>query len=171
MCIFIPTKTDYLVYRHSNKNTGTNYFCIYNYYNLCIIPYLKVLIGASSISLTVTNLKFQKNLNFDFNKFLGAQNTLVTKKIKFSGKGYKFVKKDLCFKLLLNTSHEQWLVLFRTIPLKINKQKYLLLSLNTQEVNKTLKTLTNTRPINIYTRRGLRSSKQLVLKKVGKRSV
>jgi len=91
-------------------------------------------------------------------------------KIKFSGKGYKIIKQSNCFNLSLNTSHPQWFFFFKTISIKIQKQKYLLVNKSIEDLSKVGLSLVKTRMINIYTKRGLRLSKQLVRKKVGKRS-
>jgi hypothetical protein len=72
--------------------------------------------------------------------------------------------------LQLNTSHLQWLFFFKSLAIKIQKQKYLVVNLEENRLNKLLKILIKSRPLNIYTRRGLRLSRQKVLKKIGKRS-
>ena len=91
-------------------------------------------------------------------------------KVKFSGKGYKLIKQSNCLNLYLNTSHKQWVFFFETISIKLHKQKFLFLNKNFNKLLFILVDLIKTRPINIYTKRGLRSNKQRVLRKVGKRS-
>jgi hypothetical protein len=91
-------------------------------------------------------------------------------KVRFSGKGYKLVKRLTRISLYLNTSHTQWLFLFKSFIVRIQKQKYLLIGTNSTSLWKIVKLLVNSRPLNIYTKRGLRLSRQEVFKKIGKRS-
>lgn len=91
-------------------------------------------------------------------------------KIRFSGKGYKLVKYAERVALYLNTSHTQWLFLFKSMVFKIQKQKYLIVNLNKKELSNISQNLVNARPLSIYTKRGLRASRQDVFKKIGKRS-
>jgi len=96
--------------------------------------------------------------------------TIFNFKVKFSGKGYKLIKQSNCFNLYLNTSHRQWGFFFKTISIKLHKQKYLFLNKNYSKLLYILTSFIKTRPVNIYTKRGLRCSKQRVFRKVGKRS-
>lgn len=91
-------------------------------------------------------------------------------KVKFSGKGYKLVKHLTRVSLYLNTSHTQWLFLFKSFVVKIQKQKYLLVNADSNNLLNIVKLLVNSRPLNVYTKRGLRFSRQEVFKKIGKRS-
>lgn len=91
-------------------------------------------------------------------------------KVRFSGKGYKLVKYAKRVALYLNTSHTQWLFLFKSMIFKIQKQKYLIINLHKKELSNVSRNLVSARPLNIYTKRGLRASRQDVFKKIGKRS-
>ena len=97
-------------------------------------------------------------------------NTISNQKLKFSGKGYKIIKKGVVLNLHLNTSHNQWAFFLKTISIKIQKQKFLFLNRNKGELFKIISSILKVRFVNIFTKRGLRLSKQKIFKKVGKRS-
>lgn len=52
---------------------------------------------------------------------------------------------------------------------KINKYKFILKSLNIKKLNKNSNYAVNIKPLNLYTLRGLRLSKQIVFKRKGKK--
>lgn len=165
--MFLPPKTDYVVFQNK-KLKGQKFLLIYNEF------YIKTLIFQKFYKKKY-NLYFQlsvKHLNNSsiFNNFLLKWYIYPTNKIKFSGKGYKIIKHAFCLNLSLNTSHEQWSFFFKTLPIKIQKQRFLFFNKNGYELNKILNSLINLRLINVYTKRGLRLGRQQIVKKVGKRS-
>lgn len=110
MYLFIPKNIDYIVLKHSVDHNNFKYIvCIYNLtYSLFIV--CKDLIKMRGI-LIVKILFYKRTPLFNNLKLL---EDLLTRwvvisniKIKFSGKGYKLVKQNNCFKLYLNTSHPQ----------------------------------------------------------------
>lgn len=166
MNVFIPPKLNYLILTNQNKNQE-NYLITYNKH------WLKVLI-LKNIKIKKYSFIFNeiKDKNLDtFKNFFSTWYLLSSKKIKFSGKGYKIIKKGSCFNLSLNTSHSQWALMFKTLPIKIQKQRYLLLNNNGYELNAITEKIIKSRFVNIYTKRGLRLGKQQIMKKIGKRSV
>jgi hypothetical protein len=89
-------------------------------------------------------------------------------KIKFSGKGYKIKKyKNNSIILMFNRSHitSLW---WRGIFLKKLKKYKIYIKYNYLHT-KIISDLINIRSINIFTKKGLRQSRQILLKKKGKK--
>lgn len=170
MSIFIPLKINYFILKNLNSRlvSSLNYVYIYNNLYFMGIICKKLIINKNSLILsTYSDPKIYKN---NRNNFITRWYYINNIKIKFSGKGYKLVKQNLCLNLLFNTSHNQWLLLFKTLSIKLHKQKYLLLSKNIIELLKIVILFVDVRLVNIYTKRGLRCGKQKIIRKVGKRS-
>ena len=53
---------------------------------------------------------------------------------------------------------------------RLGKYKYFLKSFNEQNLNKISKKICKIKPINMYTKRGIRISKQIIYKRKGKKS-
>jgi hypothetical protein len=89
-------------------------------------------------------------------------------KIKFTGKGYK-IKKNSCKSLVLlfNRAHTTT-VWWKNIFLKKLK-KYKIYIQYTNKNKSILDTILKIRPINVFTKKGLRKSRQILLKKKGKK--
>jgi hypothetical protein len=164
--MFLPPKTQYTICR--NRQTDKHILLIYNEFYLKILTFQK-------FYQKKYNLYFQISANTvnqssQLNDFLVKWHSYPTNKIKFSGKGYKIIKNQFCLNLSLNTSHNQWAFFFKTLPIKIHKQRFLFFNKNTLELKHILTLLVNARLVNIYTKRGLRLGRQQIMKKVGKRS-
>jgi hypothetical protein len=71
--------------------------------------------------------------------------------------------------LIFNHSHITWFIFFNIILRKLTKQKVIFMYKDRLFLMSYLKQLYNIRPINLFTKRGLRFSKQFILKKTGKR--
>lgn len=169
MSIFIPK---YLFFLIQKKN------------NLCI---LTIYTKKIYLLLFINTFKYYKHLNIIhinkyscnslcntgnfINKYIFIWNIFFIKKIKFKGKGYKIMKNKKFFFLIFNNSHITWYIFINIISLKITKQKYLFLYKNKCILQKKLKVFYNIRPWNIFTKRGLRFSKQKIWKKIGKRTL
>jgi len=94
-------------------------------------------------------------------------------KIKFKGKVYKITKyKKNNLKLSFGRCHKTILAI-RSLFLKKKKKvknKCLLYGSSYKSLNLSKSLIINTRPINMFTQRGLRLSRQLVYRKIGKKS-
>lgn len=102
-------------------------------------------------------------------KFYNALIKPVFIKLKFKGKGYYI------YKNYRNTitpqfgySHRLYLYSFSVYVKFLNKTTLVCFGLNQNNVNSTSKKLFSWRPINIFTSRGVRFSKQIFYKKSGK---
>lgn len=133
------------------------------------------------LNLVIVNTKF-------LNEFALLSNTITlinksvtsyfSKKITFSGKGYKIRKfyKPLELKFnkfivfYFNRSHLNIIYFFDTIIKKLKKSKILICNINYKNLQLMSKLILNVRNHNIFTSKGLRTSRQLIYKKIGKKS-
>lgn len=94
-------------------------------------------------------------------------------KVKFKGKVYKLTKyKKNNIKLSFGRCHKTILAV-RSLFLKKKKKiknKCMIFGSNLQHINLSKSLMVNTRPINMFTQRGLRLSRQIVYRKIGKKS-
>lgn len=142
---------------------------IYNNNYVCIF-YIRNIIKINFLAKNTLQLKIFKNNTILQNKvnFFLKQFQLYEKcKIKFSGKGYKIKKSnESSINLVFNRAHMTKLF-FRHIFLKKLK-KYKIYIRYTKFYKEILETIIGVRPVNIFTKKGLRKSRQLLLKKKGK---
>lgn len=113
-------------------------------------------------------IKSLTNIQFLFSFFF----KLFFVKLKFTGKGYKFAissRKTLTFNF--GFSHRYYFYNFQTIPLRLTKTKFLLFGLNFFHLRLKAFEFYFIKPLNIYTLRGVRFSRQIVFKKIGKLSL
>lgn len=94
------------------------------------------------------------------------------RKLKFTGKGYKIKKSKTkkSFKFYFGRSHRQYLFSGGLRFKKLSKYRLFLLSNNKKRLNRVMTLTLRTRPLNRYTKRGLRCTRQFVLKRPGKKS-
>jgi hypothetical protein len=152
------------------------YLYIYNKYYFFLI---KININQI-IAIKIKKLYLIKFINIKNNNYLFFiknvifhLNFLYFKKIKFSGKGFRIKKnkKKKNFKLQFNKSHLTILFLKKIILKKIKKSKFLFSFLNKKYLNYISKKIIKINKINIYTKRGLRYSRQLLKKKMNKKNI
>lgn len=164
--IFIPNNINILILKKKNLNnlyfySKTTFFLInLNNFNIKFNKFLNIL------SLyKINNVK--TNIIKDLNKFLFSWETFFFKKIIFLGKSFKLKKKQNIF-FFFNYSHTVFLIIKNNFLKKIQKNKILFFYKNYLILNNFLKKITNIKQNNIYTKRGLRLSRQLILKRKGK---
>lgn len=102
--------------------------------------------------------------------FFFVLNHLWFKKIKFKGKGWKLrsSKKAGVMRLVFGRSHITYILVDGVFLKKLGKYKFALYGKNHQLLCDGSKTIRLVRPINSYTKRGLRQSRELFLKRRGK---
>lgn len=167
----------------SKKNSKYKYLVVFNETN-----HIKYLIDFSASVLFFKNLNYLSvNSNFFNNsnktqQFINNLNRSVnfyfTKKINFSGKGYKIrkvhktlknsIQKSLMF--YFNKSHLNIIYFFGLKIKKIKKTKLLILTTNSKNLNLIINLVLNIKHFNPFTSKGLRLSRQVVYKKIGKKS-
>jgi len=135
------------------------------YKNIQAIPQLHI----SKFYTKPAVKKLEKNLM----QTLRSWDLYYFAKIKFKGKVYKITKyKNNNLKLSFGRCHKN-LVAVRSLFLKKKKRvknKILLFGTNAASLSLTKSLIVAVRPINLFTQRGLRLSRQLVYRKIGKKS-
>jgi hypothetical protein len=154
------------------KNKNLIYLYIYNHNYYCLIK-----ISTKEIKFNLKNentfeLLYNKPQMFDISqkivKFIKQFCICEFSKIKFTGKGYK-IKKNTTnnIQLLFNRAHITNIWYKNITILKLKKYKMYVNYTNFNE--KILNTILSVRPVNIFTKKGLRSARQILLKKKGKK--
>jgi hypothetical protein len=166
--IFIPNKTNFLIL----KKKDTNILYIYNDINYLILKIVDSNIFFNKSLKLIKFCRIEKNEMLDncINKFLFSWNNFFFKKITFNGKGFKLKKKKQNLIFFFNHSHLNLFIPINTYLKKIQKNKILIFYKNFKNYTSFLKKIITIRKINIYTKRGLRFSRQLVYKRKGKGS-
>ena len=119
--------------------------------------------------------KVKNNLNIKIPKIifnlLKSWDLFFFLKIKFKGKGFRirFLKKTKLVKFFFGRSHKTFIVFKYVVLKKINKYKFILKGLKKDKLIQNSLKVVNIKPINYYTLRGLRKSKQIIFKRKGKK--
>lgn len=113
----------------------------------------------------------QTLINSTFNNFIKLVDIYEFVKIKFKGKGFKigFYKNKNIMNFFFGASHINTFLVKNTIIKKISKYKFILKSINNVDLNNLSKNIINIRKINYYTLRGLRKSRQILIKRKGRK--
>lgn len=114
------------------------------------------------------NLKAIKSLQ----QFTFKLSSCYYKKLRFLGKGYKIKKskKKKSFKLYFGRSHRQYLFSGGLRFKKLSKYRLYLLTNNKKRLNRIMNLTLKAKPLNRYTKRGFRCTRQFILKRPGKKS-
>jgi hypothetical protein len=152
------------------KKKNITYIYLYNEIYYCLLKFSKK-IELNLQSNKLISLKQNKNtskINLKLNFFLKQFYFYKFVKIKFTGKGYKIKKNtNKSMILLFNRAHTTTLWWKNIIIKKLKKYKMYIKYNNKYE--NLISTILNTRYINIFTKKGLRKSRQILLKKKGKK--
>ena len=133
----------------------------------------------STIILKITkNSFFDKELNtLVYNTTVAAAAFIKNiwyyafSKIKFTGKGFKVKKtKKQNLNFFFYHSHINILILKNVLVKKLSKNKLLILTKTDQLKKKLELQILQIKPINIYTKRGLRLSRVIIKKRTGKKA-
>lgn len=113
----------------------------------------------------------QTLINSTINNFIKLIDIYEFVKIKFKGKGFKigFYKNKNIMNFFFGASHINTFLIKDLLIKKINKYKFILKSTNLMELNNLSKKIVNIRKINYYTLRGLRKSRQILIKRKGRK--
>lgn len=125
-----------------------------------------IIIAGSFINSTLKIIeKSINNLIFSFNRLWHV-------KIKFAGKGFKIKRrrKTKSIKFFFYYSHINVIVLKKAKLKQRKKNKFIIKSWRANNVKLAAQMITSIRNLNIYTKRGIRVSKQVVFRKTGKKS-
>lgn len=158
----------------NNKPSVVLYFFSPFYYFYLPVPSFFLSLWLDKTSNVINFNFFYKNtfygLFWSFFKKVFFQFSLVFfKKLKFKGKGYYIYKNSRnTIALQFGYSHRCYLYTFFTNVKFISKTSILMFGINKANIEKASKSLFNIRPINIFTGKGIRFSRQIIYKKTGK---
>ena len=152
-------------------NKLTNIYIKYklnNNVNIFYFKNLKYLI----IELNFFNYNNIKILDMLLNKQVKSIDFYFLKKIVFFGKGFKIKKYEQksTLSLFFNRSHINFIKWNNIIIKKLKKTKIIICSTNFKYINESSNSIIRNRELNIFTKKGLRLSRQLIFKKVGKKT-
>ena len=163
--IILKNKNNLIIYLY-NKNYNfkfflenkNNYFQINKFNNIIKIYHNKVINNQNLINLNINN--FLKLI--DIYEFI---------KIKFKGKGFKigFYKNKNLMNFFFGASHINSFIIKNTFIKKISKYKFIIKSTNIEKLNILSKKIISIKKINFYTLRGLRKSRQILIKRKGRK--
>jgi hypothetical protein len=151
------------------KKSTLTYLYLYNINYCCFLKISKSvkirITGRQTIELYNNNNKNELKL---ISFFIKQFNLCNSSKIKFTGKGYKIKKNSKeSLILLFNRSHTTTLWWKNIFIRKLKKYK---MYIKYNPINeKIIKTIIGIRPVNIFTKKGLREARQILLKKKGKK--
>ena len=150
------------------------------YIKYIIVLSTQVLFFKNLNYLTISSNFFNKNLKIQqfINDLNNGVNSYFYKKINFSGKGYKIrkVHKTLkscvrkCLLFYFNKSHLNILYFFGFKIKKLKKTKLLVLTTDHRNLNSIVNLILDIKNFNPFTSKGLRLSRQIIYKKIGKKS-
>jgi hypothetical protein len=150
------------------KRNNSLYLYSYNTTYYCLI---KLSANTKVKLLNNTSIEIQKNYKiFDrsINMYLKQFYVCDFTKIKFTGKGYKIKKNSKKSIILLFNRAHMTVLWWNNIFIKKLK-KYKMYIKYTPSNKKIIQYLLKTRLINIFTKKGLRTSRQVLFKKKGKK--
>lgn len=167
--IFIPYTIEFFLIQ--NRENNILYLSNNHLYAAITIKHNNVLINESTNTIRLLNNN-DNNLNGlfnnDFNKFLFSWDHYFYNKVRFTGKGFKFKKKETNLFLFFNRAHKCFFIGNNIILIRISKNKVILFKNNINHIMYDSGLIRQVRANNIFTKRGLRFSRQIIFKKRGK---
>ena len=105
-------------------------------------------------------------------RFTWASTVFYYRKMRFTGKGYKIRKSKTkrSLKFYFGRSHQTYVFSGGLNFKRLSKYRLLLLTNNKKRLNRIVRLVLCVRPINRYTKRGLRCTRHFILKRPGKKS-
>lgn len=115
---------------------------------------------------------YNKNRLFKYNYKLSQIYKGFFKKIKFTGKGFRLTsyKRKRIIEFIFGHSHIYLLFIKSVFYKRYNKYKYILYSKNAQILKNVAREISRVKKLNLYTLRGLRETKTIVVKRKGRKS-
>jgi len=135
----------------------------------------------NDLNIINININFYNNLSIFKKIVMNLNNSLniyFFKKITFAGKGYKIKKiyKNIqniyknIISFYFNKSHFNTVYFNNVLIKKLKKTKLIISSINLKHLYYLTNIILNIRKVNIFTLKGLRLSRQIIYKKIGKKS-
>lgn len=154
---------------------NNKYFYLYNLNNFLFFNFHEYnFFFNKHLNIIKLNIK-NKVINFKSKKFittfLFTWDNFFFSKIYFLGKGFKLKKFNKTIHFNFIYSHKNILLNNHTLIKKIEKTKLLLASKNYKSLIELIQKIIKIKPLNSYTKRGLRRTKQIFYKKKNKGNV
>lgn len=175
MSLYIPIPLNLVIISYLNHNIifiTNKHFLIYTNYNT-VYTHFEQYTNSFNALYTFTklfNVSFSNYIT-DYTKLLVSWNKIYISKIKFKGKGYKFIKQQNKLTLYFNHSHITEAIFINTKFYRQKKYKFLLLNKNALNLKIIVNKILHARSINKYTKRGLRISRTYLYKRKGKTNI
>jgi hypothetical protein len=167
--IYLPNNLNFLVL--NKKSAKIIYFYNKSFFFFFNINNFNYFFNSNLQILKLKQIKpINANRNFSelLNKFFFIWENFLYNKILFTGKGFKLKKKKNNIQFFFNHSHLNLFIYLNIYLKKIQKTKLVFFFKNYENFGNFLQKIIKIRKNNIYTKRGLRLSRQLVLKRKGK---
>jgi hypothetical protein len=122
---------------------------------------------TNNMNINNSKLDFLKKFFNKLNEFYHSLNFYFFKKIKFKGKGFRLkIKKSrkIC-KFLFGHSHIIYIFLKNIFLVKCGKYKFILKNVNKNKLNAIVSVIKNIKKNNIFTNRGIREGREILLKR------
>ena len=172
--IYKPSQWHAIVFKNKYLSTKTIFFYSPLYYFKLNVPsrFTQLTFDANTNSFNLHSLYINNN----YRLFMTSLNTLFAsfykpffKKIKFKGKGYYIYKnKRNTITPQFGYSHRLYLYSYFSSVKFLSKTSIFIFGLLKNDVLQIAQSVKSMRPINIFTGRGVRFSREVIYKKVGK---
>jgi len=170
--IFLNKNINTFLLAHNDKKFLIFYSKVY-FIKYTVQNSVNIFFNKNSRTLTISSKGsfLSKNLiEKYFKELCFSLGNYYQKKIKFSGKSYKIKKTQNYFDLEFNKSHKELVFYKNFFFKKLKKNKMLLQGSNRSFLNTANNLIVNIRKVSPFTQRGLRGSRCILKKKVGKKS-
>jgi hypothetical protein len=174
MYIYVPVIWNFSIFKIKKKNFFFFYFYSINYFFFLPLNLFFLSFKFTKISSVISIFYFYRPIFFYtffsyFKKFFYSFSKLFFKKLKFKGKGYYIYKnKRNTIAFQFGYSHIKRLFFFYNFVKFLSKTSILVFGLNPWKISQTSLFIKKTRPINIFTGKGVRFNRQIVYRKTGK---
>lgn len=171
--LFIPYNINY-IYIENKNNINNKFLYLYNdnyFFSLSFNDKQELIINNDTNTILIEDRNFNSKINLftkEFDKFLYSWDNFFYNKIKFTGKGFKWKKKETNLFLFFNRAHKCFFIGNNIILKRLSKSKIIILKNNYNHIIHDSILIRKIRVNNIFTKRGLRFSRQIMLKKKGK---
>jgi hypothetical protein len=172
--LYLPSSWSFIIFK--KKNTPLTYLYIYSENYFFVLPFLRnflLLKYDFQINCFIFNFFFKNNFyslfwNY-FKLIFYSFSKLFFCKLKFKGKGYYIYKNTRnTLALQFGYSHLLYLYSFFLNIKFLTKTSILLFGVNLEDIYFMGHSFYKLKPVNIFTGKGIRFSKQIIYKKTGK---
>jgi len=164
----------FVVFKDKVSESVTVFSFINNYFTKSTTSSKELLfVDPQSHSLSILNGfsfgRFKKLGESYLNSIVRPSRIFFYKRVSYTGKGYRiYIKNKSKLYFQLGYSHKYYLFSYDVTLKPILKSKLLLLSSSLINLSNFSKMIFKLRPLNIFTLKGIRFTKQVVYKKIGK---